>query len=93
MRYKVDWASTDPGGNTSNSIITNGGAIVDILLKVYARGDVNGDGRVNIVDIAALNAAINGNATITEVRTDINRDGNVDTDDVSALQQIILNAK
>ena len=93
MRYKVDWASTDPGGNTSNSIITNGGAIVDILLKVYARGDVNGDGRVNVVDIAALNAAINGNATITEVRTDINRDGNVDTDDVSALQQIILNAK
>ena len=48
---------------------------------------------MNVVDIATLNAVINGNAAVTEVRTDINRDGNVDTDDVSALQQIILNAK
>ena len=38
MRYKVDWNSLDPGGNDGSddtgNPITNGGAIVDILLNV-----------------------------------------------------------
>ena len=39
MRYKVDWNNLDAGGNdgsdgTGNSITSNGGAIVDILLNV-----------------------------------------------------------
>lgn len=36
MRWKVDWDSADPAGRTdaSNHIVDNGGAIVDVLLKV-----------------------------------------------------------
>ena len=37
MRYKVDWDSADPAGNMDekNSIITNGGGIVDVRLRIY----------------------------------------------------------
>ncbi len=37
MRFKVDWNSIDPGGNTneSNLLVNNGGGIADILLNVY----------------------------------------------------------
>lgn len=37
MRYKVDWNSTDPAGNSnSNNLITNnGGAIVDVTLDIH----------------------------------------------------------
>ena len=37
MRYKIDWNSIDPGGNTdSNNLISaNGGAIVDVRLNIH----------------------------------------------------------
>lgn len=37
MRYKVDWDSSDPSGrvDASNNIITNGGGIIDVRLRVY----------------------------------------------------------
>ena len=36
MRYKVDWDSVDPGGNTSsNGIKKNGGVIVDTRINVH----------------------------------------------------------
>lgn len=40
MRFKVDWDSADPAGNNSdnNSIIANGGAIVDATLAVVESG-------------------------------------------------------
>ena len=36
MRWKIDWDSSDPGGrvDAANSIIANGGIIVDVLLLV-----------------------------------------------------------
>ena len=43
VRFKVDWASTDPGGNpgadpedvtSSNHIVANGGAIIDVMMAV-----------------------------------------------------------
>ena len=48
-RFKVDWESTDPGGNpgadvnnvaSSNHIIANGGTIVDITLRILPPVDV-----------------------------------------------------
>ena len=48
-RFKLDWASTDPGGNpgadvndvtSSNHIIANGGTIVDITLRILPPADV-----------------------------------------------------
>ncbi len=37
LRYKVDWSEVNPGGNTSsgNSIVANGGAIVDTRLIIH----------------------------------------------------------
>ncbi len=48
-RFKLDWASTDPGGNpgadindvtSSNHIIANGGTIVDITLRILPPANV-----------------------------------------------------
>lgn len=38
MRYKVDWNSIDPAGATvsSNSIINNGGDILDVRLRIFS---------------------------------------------------------
>lgn len=38
MRYKIDWNSVDPGGNTdSNNLISaNGGAIVDVRVNIHS---------------------------------------------------------
>jgi hypothetical protein len=36
MRYKVDWCYLDPGGNITNSIISNCGAVVDVRLNVHS---------------------------------------------------------
>ena len=52
MRYKVDWNSIDPAGSVdqSNSIIGNGGGIIDVMLNVhgdYANvNDANRNGKV-----------------------------------------------
>lgn len=37
MRYKVDWGDADPGGRVTatNSIVSNGGQIVDVCLNVH----------------------------------------------------------
>lgn len=37
MRYKIDWNSVDPGGNTleGNTITANGGAVVDVRLNIH----------------------------------------------------------
>ncbi len=37
LRYKVDWSSIDPGGNTTkeNNIASNGGAVVDVRLNIH----------------------------------------------------------
>lgn len=50
VRFKVDWASLDPGGNTgadpedvasSNHIVANGGCIIDVMLEVVTGYTVN----------------------------------------------------
>ena len=42
IRFKEDWSSIDPGGNTSetNSILNNGGGIADARLRIYSGSDV-----------------------------------------------------
>ena len=52
MRYKVDWNSIDPAGcmDQSNSIIANGGGIIDVMLNVHGDycnvNDANRNGEV-----------------------------------------------
>ena len=59
MRYKVDWNSVDPAGciDQSNSILNNGGGIIDVMLNVHGDyayvNDANRNGKV----VAAENGA------------------------------------
>ncbi len=52
MRYKVDWNCVDPAGNIdqANSILSNGGGIIDIMLNVHGDyayvNDANRNGKV-----------------------------------------------
>ncbi|MBR6456867.1 MAG: hypothetical protein IKS72_08110, partial [Prevotella sp.] len=41
MRFKVDWASTDPAGATS--IVENGGAVIDVTLEIVEPCDLLDD--------------------------------------------------
>lgn len=57
------------------------------------RGDVNGDGEVNISDVSAIVNIILG-ATVdssTMTRADVNEDGEVNISDINAVLDIILN--
>ena len=60
MRYKVDWNSIDPAGNLNagNSIISNGGGIIDIRLNIHGDNclvnDANRNGEVLAADGSKL---------------------------------------
>ena len=53
-------------------------------------GDVNGDGRINVSDVAALINMILGLEAMNQSSADVNGDGKVNVSDVSALINIIL---
>ena len=53
------------------------------------KGDVNGDGDVNVVDITALIDIIMNDGTNN--RADVNEDGHIDVVDITALIDIIMN--
>ena len=59
----------------------------------YTLGDINGDGRVNIIDLQLLLRHISGSSVLTDARqlqaADINRDGDVDIRDLRLLLQFI----
>ena len=60
MRYKVDWNSIDPAGNinSDNSILDNGGGIIDVRLNVHEDyiqvNDANRNGEVLAADGSKL---------------------------------------
>lgn len=56
------------------------------------RGDVNGDGEVNIADINCIIAVILGAPNTYGDRADVNADGEVNIADINAVIGIILNA-
>ena len=58
----------------------------------WLKGDVNGDGEVNIADINALLNIILGNIADDEtmLRADVNEDGEINVGDINALVDIIL---
>ncbi|MBO4803638.1 MAG: CotH kinase family protein [Muribaculaceae bacterium] len=62
--------------------------------KDAIKGDVNGDGEVNIADVNALIDIILGGPAdgATQVRADVNEDGEINIADVNALIDIILSA-
>ena len=56
----------------------------------YLKGDVNGDGEVNIADVNMLNNIILGGDDSSEGRSDVNADGEVNIADVNEVINIIL---
>ena len=54
------------------------------------KGDVNGDGKVNVTDVTTLVNMILGVTTMDESRADIDGNGKVNVSDVTALINIIL---
>ena len=56
----------------------------------FQRGDVNGDGSVNISDVTALIDLLLGGGTISNPAADANQDGNVNISDVTALNDYLI---
>ena len=54
------------------------------------KGDVNGDGKVNVSDVTALVNMILGVIPKDFTRGDVNGDGNINVSDVTALINLIL---
>ena len=54
------------------------------------KGDVNGDGKVNVSDVSTLINMILGVVSTDQDRADVNGDGRVNVSDVTALINIIL---
>ena len=57
----------------------------------FKRGDVNGDGIVDISDVTMLISAVLGNQTVDSTVADMNGDNVVDVSDVTALIALVLN--
>ncbi|MDO5558539.1 MAG: dockerin type I repeat-containing protein [Oscillospiraceae bacterium] len=76
----------------------NSGENVDAMAPVYGppsyfydKGDVNTDGKINILDYCLMrNIALGGNGYYESSLTDVNQDGIVDSRDVLALQNFML---
>ena len=63
--------------------------------NTWIKGDVNGDGEVNIADINALVAIILGHVydDATMLRADVNQDGEINISDINAVLTIIMGSK
>ena len=57
---------------------------------MYLRGDVNGDGEVDVLDITALIDVIMNDGV--NPRADVNEDGEINVMDITALIDIIMNS-
>lgn len=77
------------GVNLKNAIVSAPGAI---RVTVFKRGDLTGDGKINVMDAAKLYQAVKGKATLNEVQlaaSDINNDGKVNVMDAAQLYKSI----
>lgn len=72
---------------TSNAIINVPDAVAKITVSSGVKGDVNGDGEVNIADVNAIITVMCGGAE--NPRADVNGDGEVNIADVNAVITIM----
>ena len=70
----------------------NGSAWIEMTASL--RGDVNGDGNVNVADVTALiNLVLEGNATVaSHPAADVNEDGELNIGDVTSLISLVLSS-
>ena len=70
---------------------TPGGVRVTVHEKPIVKGDIDGDGKVNALDVSALYSAIFSGEELDAAVADINGDGKINVLDVSALYALIMN--
>ena len=79
-----------PGKENPDAICsTPGGIRLTIHEKPAVKGDIDGDGVIDVNDVMALFGAINSGDDLDAAIADVNGDGVVDTFDVMALYEII----
>ena len=93
-------AITAPAGakfNTAGTVVSSGGMVIsntDVVISkpTVTRGDVNGDGSVNISDVTVLiDYLLNGNTSGVNISAaDCNQDGSVNIGDVTVLIDYLL---
>ena len=82
------WACYADGTRVRNDWVVINGIAEE---PSWLRGDVNGDGDVNVIDITALIDAIMNDDT-SNPRADVNEDGEINVIDITALIDIIMNS-
>ena len=81
-----------PGKENPGAICsTPGGVRVTIHEKPIVKGDIDGDGKVNALDVSALYSAIFSGEELDAAVADINGDGKINVLDVSALYALVMN--
>ena len=81
-----------PGKENPGAICsTPGGVRVTIHEKPVVKGDIDGDGKVNALDVSALYSAIFSGEELDAAVADINGDGKINVLDVSALYALVMN--
>jgi len=81
-----------PGKENSGVICsTPGGIRLTIHEKPVVKGDIDGDGKVNALDVSALYSAIFSGEELDAAVADINGDGKINVLDVSALYALVMN--
>ena len=60
-----------------------------LLAKNIARGDINTDGNINVLDFIALNKKLDNTTGDLEI-DDLNKDNNVDANDLIMLKKYLL---
>ena len=79
-----------PGKENSSVICsTPGGIRLTIHEKPVVKGDIDGDGVIDVNDVMALSGAINSGDDLDAAIADVNGDGVIDARDVMALYNII----
>lgn len=81
-----------PGKNNPAICSTPGGVRVTVHEKPVVKGDINGDGKVNVLDVNELYSAILTGKELGTAVADINGDGKINVLDVMELYTSILNA-
>lgn len=62
------------------------------VFKTYKKGDVNGNGKVDILDLVALKKSfVSANSVINSYLPDLNCDGEIKSSDLVVLRKILLN--
>ena len=81
-----------PGKENPGAICsTPGGVRVTIHEKPIVKGDIDGDGKVNALDVSALYSGIFSGEELDAAVADINGDGKINVLDVSALYALVMN--